>query len=237
MFTLSQASYDTKELLKWGGLFIGGLVVVIIFIQLFLMVKNAIFPTPPPKPTVVFGKLDPQLFPPSVTDKKLTYKINTLTGALPSFKDQLKVYKIKTFPPDLLSLQNASNKVEAVNFKSTPIKISETNYEWTNTDPLGLNQTINMNTVNNNFSLTSDFLASPSAISGALSNEADSIKTATDYLSKINTLPTDIDTTNAKTSFVAAQNGAFVPVSSLADANAVRVDLFQKDVDTLPVAY
>jgi hypothetical protein len=237
MFTLSQASYDTKELLKWGGLFIGGLVVVIVFLQMFLIVKNAIFPTPPPKPTVAFGKLDPQLFPPSVTDKKLTYKINTLTGSLPGFNDQIKVYKIKTFTPDLLSLQNASDKVSQVGFKSTPTKISETNYQWTNTDNYGLAQTINMDIVDNNFALTSNFLASPSAISGNLPNETDSIKTTTDYLSKINTLPTDIDTGNAKTSFFAAQNGTFVPVASLADADAVRVDLFQKEVDNLPITY
>jgi len=44
-------------------------------------------------------KLDPQLFPASITNDKLTYKVNTLTGALPSFAGQAKVFKIKLLLP------------------------------------------------------------------------------------------------------------------------------------------
>jgi hypothetical protein len=237
MFTLSQASYDTKEILKWGGLFIAGLVVLVIFIQLFLIVKNAVFPTPPPKPTVAFGKLDPQLFPASVTDKKLVYKINTLTGNLPTLTNQIRVFKIQTFTPDLLSLQNAKDKVDPAGFKSDPTQISGTEYEWTNTDPAGLLQKIRMNIIDNNFVATSDFLTNQAALTGALPNENDSIKAATHYLNQINTLPGDIDTSKTKTSFFAIQNNTLLPATSLANANAVRVDFFQKDVDQLPIVY
>ncbi len=237
MFTLSQASYDTREILKWGGLFIAGLVVVIVFIQLFLIVKNAVFPTPPPKPTVAFGKLDPQLFPKSVTDKKFTYKINTLTGSLPALTDQIRVYKIKTYAPDLLSLNNANNKVANVGFKAGPAKISDVDYRWSNTDLAGLSQQLTMNIVDNNFILTSDFLGNQAVLAGSPPDETDSIKTATYYLSQINTLPSDIDTAKPKTSFFAVQNNSLVPATSLADANAVRVDFFQKDTNGLPIVY
>jgi len=237
MFTLSQASYDTKEILKWGGLFIAGLVVVVIFIQMFLIVKEAIFPTPPPKPTVAFGKLDPQLFPASVTGKKLTYKINTLSGYLPTFPNQMKVFKIKTATPDLLSLSNAKTEVAAAGFTNAPTQISDTNYEWTNTDRAGLSQKINIDIVNNNFTLTSNFLSSQSALPGTLPNEKDSIIAATYYLNQINTLPIDIDTSKTKTSFFAIQNGSLTPATSLAAAGAVEVNFFQKDVDKLPIVY
>jgi len=237
MFTLSQASYDTKEILKWGGLFIGGLVVVIVFIQMFLIVKEAIFPTPPPKPTVAFGKLDPQLFPASVTDKKLTYKINTLTGNLPTFSDQMKIFKIKTLAPDLLSLQNAKNKVAEAGFKSEPTKISDVIYQWNNTLPSGLSQSIKMDIVDNNFTLASNFISDKSVLSGSLPNEKDSIKTASYYLSQINTLPTDIDTSKTKVRFFSIQNGTLASTTSLADADVVGVNFFQKDVDKLPVVY
>ena len=109
MFTLSQASYDTKEILKWGGIFIAGLVLVVVFIQAFLLLKEAIFPTPPPKPTVAFGKLEAQVFPDGVTDQKLTYKINTLTGSLPDYSNQIKIFKMKTYSPDLLGLKNTQD--------------------------------------------------------------------------------------------------------------------------------
>jgi hypothetical protein len=237
MFTLSQASYDTKEILKWGGLFIAGLVVVVVFIQIFLILKQAIFPTPPPKPTVAFGKLNTQLFPKSVTDKKLAYRINTLTGYLPTLTGQVKVFKIQTFAPDLLSLSNAKAKVSAVGFKSAPVQISSVNFAWSNTRLSGLSQTINMDIVNNNFVLTSDFLSSSSALTGALPSETDSIKTANNYLSQINTLPADIDASKTKTSLFAIQNGSLIPATSFAAAAAVRVDFFQKDISNLPVVY
>ncbi|MGA2967605.1 MAG: hypothetical protein ABSD69_00315 [Candidatus Levyibacteriota bacterium] len=237
MFTLSQASYDTKEILKWGGLFIAGFVVIIVFIQLILIVKQAIFPSPPPRPTVAFGKLDPQLFPKSVTAAKLTYKINTLTGYLPSLPGQVKVFKIQTFTPDLLNLSNASGKVAAAGFKSAPVQISSVNYQWSNTDPAGLAQSINMNIVTDNFVLTSDFLSNSSMLTGTLPNQDDSIKAADAYLNQINTFPADIDTSKTKTSLFAIQNGSLVPATSFATAGTVRVDFFQKDVDNLPIVY
>jgi len=237
MFTLSQASYDTKEILKWGGLFIAGLVIVVVFIQMCLVLKEAIFPTPPPKPTVAFGKLEPQLFPESVTDKKLTYKINTLTGYLPSFPSQMKVFRIKTFTPDLLSLPNAKTAVAAAGFKSDPTQISDISYQWDNIDSAGLSQSISMNIVNNNFVLSSNFLSSPSALLGDLPSEEDSVKAAADYLNKINTLPADIDTTNAKTSLFTIQNDFLVPSTSFANAQAVKVDFFQNGVNQIPIVY
>jgi hypothetical protein len=237
MFTLSQASYDTKEILKWGGLFIAGLVVVIVFIQMFLIVKEAIFPTPPPKPTVAFGKLDPQLFPASVTDKKLTYKINTLSGNLPTFADQVKIFKIKTSAPDLLSLQNAKDKVAEDGFKSAPTKISDIIYQWNNTRPSGLSQSIRMDIITSNYTLSSNFTSDKSVLSGSLPNEKDSIKTATYYLNQINAFPTDIDTNKNKVSFFTIQNGTLIPATSLADADAVEVNFFQKDVNKLPIVY
>jgi hypothetical protein len=239
MFTLSQASYDTKEILKWGGLFIAGLVVIIVFIQMFLIVKEAIFPTPPPKPTVTFSKLDPQLFPESVTDKKFIYKINTLTGFLPSFPNQVKVFKIKTFTPDLLSLQNAKTKVAAAGFVSGPIQISNINYEWTNTDDAtGLTRKMDMDIVDNNFTLNSDFISNKSMLSSNnVTNKNDSIAAVTSYLEKINPLPDDIDTGKTKVVFFSIQNGTLTPVTSLADSKMVEVSLFQKDINDMPIAY
>ena len=237
MFTLSQASYDTKELLKWGGIFIAGLVIIVVFIQMFLMVKEIIFPTPPPKPTVAFGKLDPQLFPINVNNKKFTYKINTLSGYLPAFDNQIKVYKIKTFTPDLLSLQSATAKVAVVGFTANPIQLSNTSYQWNNTTQFGLSQSIKMDIVDDNFTLASDFLSNQSALSGALSKEAATITAANDYLSQINSSPADIDSTKTQTSFFAIQNSVLMPATSLANAQAIRVDFFQKDVNSLPIVY
>jgi hypothetical protein len=237
MFSLSQASYDTKEILKWGGILIAAMVVIVVVIQMFLMVKNALYPSPPPKPTLAFGKLDAQLFPDNATKLNLSYKINTLTGYLPTLPSQVKIYKLKNPAPDLLDLTNASTKLSATDFKNSPTKVSDTIYQWSNTTYYGLTQNINMNIVNYNFTLNSDFLSSPSALAGDLSDESICIKDATDFLSKINGFPSDIDTSKTQTSLFSIQNGQLITSTSLADAQVVRVDFFQKDVDNIPVVY
>ena len=102
MFTLSDASRDTKEILKWGGIFITVLVVALLFVRLGFYIKDLLYPAPPPAPTVAFGKLQLQGFPQNVVDQAFTYTNNTLTGALPNLSDQVKVYRMEPVKPDLL---------------------------------------------------------------------------------------------------------------------------------------
>src|ERR1035437_7360473 len=118
MLTLSDASYDTKEIMKWGGLVIAGLVILIVIIRMLLIAKEAIFPTPPPKPTVLFGKLESQVFPQNVTDQTLTYSVNTLSGYLPVLTDQAKVFTIQTFTAVLLSLSRAKQAAAQAGYRS-----------------------------------------------------------------------------------------------------------------------
>jgi hypothetical protein len=94
-----------------------------------------------------------------------------------------------------------------------------------------------MDIITNNFTLTSDFTSNQALLSKNLTNEKDSIKTATDFLAKINLLPADIDTSKTKTSFFAIQNGITVQVTSLSNAKAIGIDFFQKDFNSMPIIY
>jgi hypothetical protein len=116
MFTLSDASKDTKLFLKWASIVVAALFALFLLIKISLFIKELLFPTPPPKPTVSFGKLQPAVFPESSINKNLIYKIDTLSGELPTFKDQLKVYVIEPYLPDLLSLNKLQTKVYSVGF-------------------------------------------------------------------------------------------------------------------------
>jgi len=97
-------------------------VALVIVVSGILFIKQTFFPTPPPKPTLAFGTLNPQLFPKNASDKKFTYVINTLSGALPSFPDQAKIYKMQINPPDLLGLTNAKQIAGGAGFTQGPIK-------------------------------------------------------------------------------------------------------------------
>jgi hypothetical protein len=235
MLTLSDASYDTKEILKWGGLCIAGLVIVV---SLLLFIKQTFFPTPPPKPTLAFGKLTPQLFPKNVSDKTYTYTINTLSGTLPSFPDQAKVYKMQINTPDLLGLSNAKQIAQGAGFTDGPNKISETSYQWINSNNTTLQTKIDINIVNYNFNVTSDYLNNSAVFSGQqLQPPTESVSDAQGILTALNSFPQDIDQTKTQTKLLSIQNGALTTATSLSSAQVARVIFYQQDVNKLPVYY
>lgn len=235
MITLSQASFDTKEILKWGGIFITGLVIIL---SSFLFIKNTFFPTPPPKPTVGFGKLAPQLFPQNIIEKKLTYTINTLSGALPEFPNQNKVFKMQANTPDLLGLSNSQTTAHIAGFTQGPNKISDVLYQWENPLSGTLSSKVNIDIVNYNFNISSDYVNNYDILSGQGLKQPDQcISDAQNMLSKLNSLPSDIDPSKTQTAFLSIQNGTLVTTTSLSSAQAVRVIFYQKDVNKLPIYY
>ena len=239
MLTLSDASYDTKEILKWGGLFIASFVIIL---SLVLFIKQTFFPTPPPKPTVAFGKLTPQLFPENAISKTpAAYTINTVSGALPAFPDQIKIYRMQANIPDLLNLSNAKQMVQKENFTQNPDKTSDTLYTWTDladSDNAGLSSKITVDIVNDNFNLTSDYLNNPMVISGrGLQPAAQSITAAQTFLTILNSFPSDIDQTKTQTEPLSVANGTLTTTTSLSSAQAIRVKFYQQDVNKLPIYY
>ena len=235
MLTLSDASYDTKEILKWGGLFIAGMVILVTF---FIFVKQTFFPTPPPKPTIAFGKLPPQLFPKNVIDKTPTYTINTLSGALPQFPNQTKIFSIQLNTPDLSGLSNATEMAKGGLFTQGPNKISDILYEWTNPDKDKVSSNIDINIVNYNFNVTSDYLNNSDILSGQeLPSPSQSIIDAKGLLVNLNSFPADIDETKTQTVLLSIKNGALTPATSFSSAQIVKIMFYQKDVNLLPIYY
>jgi hypothetical protein len=239
MLTLSDASYDTKEIMKWGGLIIAGLVVLIVIIRMLLIAKEAIFPTPPPKPTVLFGKLESQVFPQNVTDQTLTYSVNTLSGYLPALVGQAKVFTIQTFTPDLLSLSRAKQAAAGASYTSEPSKISDTLFEWTSSNTTDVTTKLTMDIVNDNFNITSNYLSNTTYISAlqGFSDQNNAINDAVKLLTSLNSLPSDIDQTKTQASLFSLKNGSLTSVTNVSDAQAIRVVFHQQDTDTLPIYY
>ena len=238
MLTLSDASYDTKEILKWGGLIIAGLVVLVVVVRLLLIAKEAIFPTPPPKPTVLFGKFEPQVFPKNVTDKKLTYSINTLSGYLPALAGQAKVFTIQTHTPDLLGLSRAKQAAGQAGFTNNPNKLSDTLFAWTDPNTSQISRNLTMNIVNYNFNITSNYASTSTFTSGqGLPKQDNAIDDAQNLLTSLNSLPQDIDQTKTQTNLFSLTKSSLTTVTKLSDAQLIQVVFYQKDIDNLPIFY
>lgn len=237
MFTLTNASIETKLILKWAAIIIAILIVLFLLFRLLVFVKDIIFPTPPPKPTTSFGKLTFLPFPQNVTERKLTYSVNTISGELPAIKSIAKINIINKPKPDLQALKIIGDRISFGGFKNKPIKITDTIYDWTNTEGL-LKKRMRINIINYNFNVTSSPSSDPDVLKGTnLPDAKGATALAEGFLDNMGYLSEDIDLSKTKTTLYSIQNDGFTKASSLSNASAIKVNFIQKDIDKIPVVY
>src|SRR5260221_12939160 len=236
MTTLGQITQATRKFLAICAMILVGMVLLFGVVKLFLVIKEAIFPTPPTPPTVLFGKLPSLVFPPNTTTLTFTYALNTVSGSLPMLPDRATVYKIATTQPNLLSLQKITSQVANIGFTDKPTPLTDTTYSWTNTDPLA--KTLTMNILTQDFSLTSSYARDKTVIAAQnIPDQTQAIDIASMYLKKLEVFPDDINNTKTKVSLFSLSDGQLTPATSLSNAQIVRVDFFQNDMNMLPIFY
>lgn len=239
MLTLTKASIETKIILKGLAMGISVLLILFLIFKLTAYIKSIFFPTPPPKPTVSFGKIDTPGFPKSSSSKKLTYSIETVSGKIPDLGYEVKVYKMIQYYPDLLGVKKAGEKVSSIGFAGNPIEISNREYEWGN-DPQkqGISRNIIVDTVNYNFSINSSFTTNPVVLSAQnIPSVDDSIRLVKQTLLGLSP-PDDIDNSKTKTQALAIdKNGQLVSTTSVSQGQIIQVIFFQKDINNLSILY
>lgn len=202
----------------------------LIIIFFLMKIKDAIFPAPPPPPTVGFGKLPDIEFPAS-TNKNLSYSINTITGTLPTFVLSEKVFKMQDVQPDLLSLQRAKEKAKSIDFEGNPVEVSENVYQWK--DSKG--QILTMSILDFDFNLSSDFLSKEISIFREGTDAA--VETAKEFLQRMELFYENIDETKTTTELFSIKNFRLVPAVALSNTQVIRINFFQKDINGLPIYY
>ncbi|MCL4354915.1 hypothetical protein M1349_05670, partial [Patescibacteria group bacterium] len=191
------------------------------------------------KPTVAFGKLQPQSFPENAVNENFTYSIDTLTGNLPNLSDQTRIYKMQPFVPDLLTVNKFQEKVMHTGFQSGYTAISDRIFEWKSyPDRVGVEKRIRVNIVNGNFTITSPYMSDSDILKGRnLPSIPKAIDYATNMLNNMQMMPDDIDLSKTKTNLFSIQNGSLVTSTSLSNSQIIEVNYYQKDINKLPVFY
>ncbi len=226
MPTLTETISETKTAFKWIGIGIIGIIVIFILFA----IKNAFFPAAPPPPQVSFGKLPALDFP--TYNKALSYNLDTISGNLPTFPQQLKVYEMQQAQPDLLALSKSQNIVGNIGFNDSPAKISDNIYQWRD----NANRVLTMNIQTQNFNMFSDFLSDPNQPTfGDTIDKA--VNVSQNFLTSMGIASQDIDMTQAQTGLFSIKNYSIVPASSLSTAQAVQVSFIQKPFNNLPIFY
>lgn len=236
MMTLSRATFLTKTIVKWSTIVVVSIVLIMALFRIGTAIKQRLAPTPPPPPTVAFGKLPTIEFPQNAGGEQSSFSLDTLTGTLPSFPDRAKVYKMAPSKPDLLALQKAKQKISRVGFISSPARLSENIYQWTDSTPI--TRKISLNIFSSDFNLSSSFLSNQTIISGINLPDQNSAKgIAQSFLSDMSSFPNDIDSNKTTASLFSIKNYTLVSATSLSSAQIIKVDFFQKDIDKMPIYY
>ena len=226
--TLANVTRETRIILKLFAVSLIFIAVLFVFYKGGEFVKNTFFPTPAAPPEEKFGKLPPVEFPPQ-NPTSLKYRINTVSGQLPQFPDRMTVYKTKKNQASLVNLQTARNRVRNVGFTENETKISETLYQWRN----GLGDQIEVNIITNSFKISSNYLNSvlPTRIGEQVARKEDAIGFVRDFLQDLNIDIANISEEESTLTYLKAADGKLVEAASEADAQFVRVDLFQNKID------
>lgn len=243
--------HNTVETLKKAGVgSVIGIVVLIILIIIFqvgVFVKNIIFPPKIEPPTLAYDVLPALAFPKDAVSSDLTYTVNTDTGELPAFPDRLNIYPIVQDEPNFLNLDKAKAKAASLGFVAQDgspvleIPLGGSKYEWD--EQGGLNRKIIFDIVTFDYTMNSDYLSSLTVLAAQhLNNQETAIATAKSFLETIELYPEDIDLAKTQTpdkavayntypQIFSIQGGALAPATSLSNAQVIRVDLYQKDIE------
>jgi len=235
MPSLYQATSLTKNVFKWGGISLGALLVIVLLYRGGKIIASSLFPKKPPPPKTAFGKLPAIIFPDNVSGKPFTYSIDTVSGNLSNFKDRENVYKTVPPAPTLLDLQTTRTDAGQAGFNSSERLITDTQYSWR--DAQQIDRILTINTVSRDFTISSNYLSYPDLAPTGDTDPTRAIKTATDLLQKLELYPLDFDPSKIATQLLSLQGNTLFAATSLSTAEVVRVDLFQNDLNKLPIMY
>lgn len=233
--TLHKVVEESKLLLKLLALLTLSLVFLFFLVRIGTAIKEYFFPTPPSPPTVSFGKLSPINFPQSITNKKLNYSIDTLSGTIPQSSDRATIYKVASSAQNLLALKRTQDKISPLGFKSSPVALSQSEYKWQSQDG---SKILLFDVLTHNFTYT---VTSPTKenvyIRSSFQDKENAIKVAQNFIEQFTPFPKDVDVTKSKTSMLVYKDNNLQQASSIGNTKIIRVDFFQNNIDDFPIFY
>lgn len=227
-----------KALTIVGGAF-GGLILMLILYSVWINIQQSLFPKPPPPPTMKFGVLPFTGFPQNSVKTPLTYTINTISGKLPVFSDRVNVYQLAQPQPNLLGLEKVKPIAQINGFLGNPTPLSENVFMWTNATAQA---NLTYNILTNGFVYKTNYLHDPAVVAAKfLPNQqqpaVDFAKSAISGFIVLPAFPIDLTADTSVMSLFSVQNNTLVPAASFSQAQIVRVDFFQQNIEKTPIYY
>lgn len=181
-----------------------------------------------------FGYLPKPLFPTQLNeDRPQEIVLDTVGKQLPSFGTQIPVYFIPSARPSLLALDSAKEKAASLGFVFAPEKVSNDMYRWRRTLPLPAN--LEMNIVTSTFTAKVDWASSVTLLTKRMLPNADQATAEMrTILRSAQMLTDDVATATPQITYIKALAGEMKPVSSLSEADFIRLDLYRVAPHNIP---
>ncbi|MBI4058912.1 hypothetical protein HY404_01585 [Candidatus Microgenomates bacterium] len=231
MQTLTETAYWSRNAIKYGIAFVLFLILARVAWQVGFGVYRHFFPAPPPKPTVLYGKL-PELRFPEIATTPLTYTLETPEGNLPQTATIMTVYVQPRPHSSLVALDEARTTARRLGFDGTEEAISPNLYRFSKKDSPAR---LEMNIITGAFSLGYDLNADPTPLTSRAPSGEVAAATIRSFLSGANLYPADFTKGKTVVTFLKNSDGKLSDALSLSDANFVRVDFFRENYNEIPI--
>ncbi len=234
MSQLSDVAAIARKVIKYGGMALVVLIVGRVILGASISYWKKLHPDPPPPPDVKFGKLPKLLFPQKDVPT-LTYKLETVTGSLPTkLPDQYKVFFMPIKKPNLLAYDAAKKLATQMDFITDPTKLSETDYRWDLSE--AVDSSLTMNIITGAFILDRKWQQDQNFLTATLYlTESQAVDSVYNYLSRLNLLSADLQTGTHNIQPLKADSGELTSAPSLSKAQFIRVNLFRASVDNTKI--
>jgi len=231
--SLVEVTKDTRIFLKIAGAV--GVLAVLIFLIFrggqFL--QTAFFPEPPAPAEEKFGALPPIEFP-ARNNQGFDYRIETISGFLPTFPLTITVYKLQKNEPTITALPDAKVRAANLGFTENEQALSTSEYKWT--DPI-LNNSLFYEIYSYNFSVSPNYTNTQNFLPITGMRKEDALGTVSNFIKSLGGSTDDIDIEKSQYSYFTTSPEGAIPVSSPDIASLIRIMLFQKPVNDLEIYY
>jgi hypothetical protein len=227
MASLTEISLISRKVIRYSIYAIILIVIARYTISFGTVIYHKIFPPPPPKPTVAFGKLPVLPFPEKpVSD--LNFTLELPDGSLPVFTDQIEVYVMPQSQPNIKALDNSKLIASKLDFDPNGKPLVESIPNVYVFPKKGYPSSLTMNIITGLFSVSYNINEDASILLDTPPGPEEAVKLAQGFISSANLFTDDLSNGTSTYEFLKIEAGNFIPAISLSDADIIKVNFFRK---------
>lgn len=235
MATLTEAGFYTRKIINWTIVAVITIVLAPIFLKGAGLIILALNPPKPPPPEMRYGALPQVIFPEVANATKPNLVLETKTGDLPKFPNQIRVYPIQTNKLRLLEIDRIKTRARSLGFTTEPEKLNDHSYKFKHpTAPIELIVDIISNGLSYKYTWATDqsFYANSN-----LPSRDEALNQAKSFFQTLGVLPSDMASGHVKYSYFVSLPGGTLKSTPQLEANVIRVDMFRSDIEIDKIKY